>query len=602
VSLTILKQAYDEVRRVAVAGSVVAANDFRLKKLAAPLEQLGQKAPVFGKIAQAVTRLAESDEKDSAEALLELTTLVNAVLYTQGETGVAGVLEPIQTTFLGQQQTQASARVLKPLLEALTTTGSGRIEIIKDAHERGAFRDLRLVAPAVAALDDPYAEIAAYMADDVLPIYGPSIVSELREKLDVKGRGGHVHRLVLMHRLDPVGARATVMQALDEGSKEIRVAAIECLGGSPDDLPILLEHAKSKAKDVRAAALRGLANCDAAEAVDALRDAFKGVNLELAVAAVSVSRNPRVTDFVLEEANAQWDALAAGKEKDKAKLAKQVERMLCVLDCLCARDDRGTEQFLVRAFNARESLAKIKGDPGGKDVKQRLVSIMATGPKKAQQALVDAHATLSEDELGDAFTAACATRTPAEVFDLFGPYLSGTFHIRKKSRDAAWLKREAIARALFINLQTGQCTPPMESGGDSPVSATTLDPRWLDAAVRIEYIALVHALAVPSHAGANKLLATSFDELFNKSRDPYELIPVLKTMVRVRHTSAADAVIATITKHAKGVRGYAMYMIVPLILELPKEAVPKLEAMFPELPEKVLDQVLDHVTQLKNRP
>jgi hypothetical protein len=51
------------------------------------------------------------------------------------------------------------SRVLKPLLEALTTVGSGRLEIIRDAYERGAFQDLRLIAPALAALDDTYAEI-----------------------------------------------------------------------------------------------------------------------------------------------------------------------------------------------------------------------------------------------------------------------------------------------------------------------------------------------------------------------------------------------------------------------------------------------------------
>ena len=180
MSLAILKQVYDETRRLSIAGSVVAASDFRLKKLTAPLEQVGQKAPVFAKVAQAVTRLVESSEQESAEALLELSTLINAILYTQGETGLAGELEAIQTTNLGQPQTQASARVLKPLIEALSTTGSGRLEVIKDAHERGAFRDLRLVGPALAALDDPYAEIGEFMAEQVLPMYGTSIVPTLR--------------------------------------------------------------------------------------------------------------------------------------------------------------------------------------------------------------------------------------------------------------------------------------------------------------------------------------------------------------------------------------------------------------------------------------
>src|SRR5262245_65745027 len=133
MSIPVLTQVYDEVRRLSIAGSVVAGGDFRLKKLVPTLQQAGQKAPVFVKVAQAVNKVVESNEKSSAEGLLELSTLVNAILYTQGETGLAGKLEPIETTDLGQQ-TQASARVLKPLLEALTTTGSGRLEIIRDAH------------------------------------------------------------------------------------------------------------------------------------------------------------------------------------------------------------------------------------------------------------------------------------------------------------------------------------------------------------------------------------------------------------------------------------------------------------------------------------
>ena len=90
MSIPVLIQTYDEVRRLAIAGSVVAPGDFRLKKLVPPLEQAGQKAPVFAKVAEAVKRLVESNEQTSAAALLELATLVNAILYTQGETGVDG--------------------------------------------------------------------------------------------------------------------------------------------------------------------------------------------------------------------------------------------------------------------------------------------------------------------------------------------------------------------------------------------------------------------------------------------------------------------------------------------------------------------------------
>src|SRR5204862_7818175 len=101
MSIAVLAQVYDETRRLAVAGSVVAGGDFRLKKLVPPLEQAGAKAPVFARVGQAAKAVVEANEQTSAEALLELATLVNAILYTQGETGCPGPLRAIETTDLG---------------------------------------------------------------------------------------------------------------------------------------------------------------------------------------------------------------------------------------------------------------------------------------------------------------------------------------------------------------------------------------------------------------------------------------------------------------------------------------------------------------------
>ena len=55
MSIPVLIEVYDEMRRLAIAGSAVAPGDFRLKKLIPPLEKSGEKAPVFAKVAQAAT-------------------------------------------------------------------------------------------------------------------------------------------------------------------------------------------------------------------------------------------------------------------------------------------------------------------------------------------------------------------------------------------------------------------------------------------------------------------------------------------------------------------------------------------------------------------
>lgn len=599
MSIPVLTQVYDEVRRLSIAGSTVAPGDFRLKKLVPPLEQSGQKAPVFAKVAQSINQLLESTEQTSAAALLEVSTLVNAILYTQGETGLAGELKPIQTTNLGQQQTQTSARVLKPLFEALSETGGGRLEVVRDAFERGAFRDLRLVGPAVAALDDPYPEIADFIAQKVLPPYGKAILPDLREKFDVKGRGGHARRLMLMHRLDPEGTRETIKRALDEGSREIKIIAIECLGSTPDELSYLLEQSKAKARDVRMAALKALSRSDADDAVKTLCEVLKGKDIDLAMESVRTSRNPHVLEFVLAQIRHQFEAVLAEKSKDKEKLSPLTTRLLSLLECLRKREDESIGEVLLELFHQRQKLAAVKGDPSGKDIEQRLVSIMAFGPKASQQALIEAHASLPEDELADAFHAARLTRSPAEVFELFSGYVTAKVD-EKKKRDPVWLKREAIVDVL----NSSHVWSPYDSDFDEDnedAARAKLDPRWLDVAVQLEHAELVRELARPGHAKANQLLSKLFDEQLKKFKDVYELSSTLRTMVRVQHPDAADAIMATVGKHAKATHYYGLYWIAQLIPDLPAAALPKIEAWLPTLPENVIDQLLDYVTQLKSR-
>ncbi len=598
MSIAILNQVYEETRRLAIAGSVVAPGDFRLKKLQEPLQKAGEKSPVFAKVAQSIGQLVESNERTSAAALLELSTLVNAILYTQGETGLAGKLEPIETTNLGPQQTQTSARLLKPLLEALTTTGSGRLEIIKDAFERGGFRDLRLVKPALQALDDSYSEISEFVAQNVLPLYGRAILPELRARFDLKGKSGHLRRLALMHRLDPAGTRETVKQALEEGSKEMRVVAIECLGEDAEDLAFLLEQAHAKAKDVRAAALKALAKSSANDAVTTLQAAMQSGDLEIAVAPIRENRNPQLLKLLLAEAKQQADLLLTNKEKDKKKLGTQVTRFLHLLECLRDRDDAATERFLLDGFARQKEFASISAEPSGKDVVDRLVQVMSGGSRATRQALIDSHTELSADELPYAFVAARRSLTPPKVFDLFSPYLTAKIDEKKKGRDPAFAKREAILNLLVHPWHWRYNCHADEDAAENEVEK--LDPRWLEVAVDLEHLELVQALARPGHKRTNALLEKAFAEKLKKAKDVHDLVQVLTTMIRVQHPGATDAFLEVLTKNTKTTYwGWFTYWVGPLIPQLPKEALPRIEAVLPKLPEKAIDQLLEHVQALK---
>jgi hypothetical protein len=591
MSIALLGQVYDETRRLAIAGSVAAGGDFRLKKLTAPLEQAGAKAPVFAKVAEAVKNVVDGPEKNSAVALLELTTLVSAILYTQGETGMPGTLGAIETTDLGAPTSQASARVIKPLLEALTTTGAGRLELIKDACERGAFRDLRLVKPALDAIDDVYGEIGDLIAEKVLPLYGKAILPELRAKLDLKGRAGHPRRLHLMHKLDPAGTRDLVKQALDAGSKEVKVVAIECLGAEPEDLSYLIEQAAAKAQDVRQAAYQALSALDHDEAVAVLRKAMTGKDLSLAATSLLRSRSPKVLKLLLSEAKKEADSLPATKEKKEA--SQKIGRLQMLLGCLSGREDADTEAFIMSLFGRRAELAVLKGDTlDGADLNSSIVNLMQEGTKATQVALAEAHAQLSGDDLVQAFYAARHALPPGQVFEMFSPYLAAKGD-KKKSRDGSAEKREAMLKALDAHESRYWGYSQLEG-------LSTFDPRWLDLAVGMEHLALVRQLVRPGHAGANAFLQKSFDAALKKSKSLDECFEAVSAMVNSEHPGAVEAFIAAFEKHSK--KGtYYTWWFMRLITELPQSAVPRLEALLPNLDEKTADNLIIYIQQLREK-
>jgi hypothetical protein len=601
MSIPVLIQVYDEMRRLAIAGSSVAPGDFRLKKLIAPLEKSAEKAPVFGKAAQAVQAVVDSNDKTASTALLELTTLVNAILYTQGTTGIAGELKPLETTDLGQT-TQTGARTLKPLLEALSSTGSGRMEQVRDAFDRGTFKDLRLIKPALGAIDDPYPEIRDFICERVLPLYGSAILPELRAKLDIKGRGGHVKRLQLMHQLDPEGSREVIQQALNDGSKEMRVAAVECLGTTDDDLAYLLEQTRSKAKDVGAAALGALlrAGNKSADVIAALKKAIAGADLQLIVGRVKGCLLPEIRNYALEQAEQQLAEVL--KLKDKKLQGPAVDRLQQLVSSLDERTDPQAEAFLLKCFGHADAFAAIKSEPSGADLNELVAHVLCQGTAKMQMRLVTAHKALAGGMLSSALFAARATMSPAEFYEEFSPLLRGLSEKRTKKNSAEHDRGQALLAALNSNSDGLHFfhRPWMGRHAEAPQRRARplpdLDPRWLDAAVDAESVALVCSLARPGHSAANRLLS----EQLACAKNPQEL---LRTMVRIQHPEAIDALIAALKEQAKGKYHYYLsYWYGPMIAGLPRSALARIEELLPTLPDKMVDQLMEHVLALKNKP
>lgn len=603
MSIAVLSQVYAEARRLAVAGSVVAKGDFRLRKLLPPLEQAGAQAPVFAKVAEAARAVVDGPEANSAEALLELTALASAVLYTQGETGLAGPLEPIESSSLGGSTLQIPARELKPLLEALSGKGGGRYTPIKEAVDKGHFRDLRLIRPALAAIDDGYADVAELIADKVLPQYGSAVLEELRAKYDPKGTKGHPRRLKLLHQIDAAGARELVKEALDKGSKEVKVAAISCLGAEPEDRDFLIDQAASKTQDVRGAAYEALAKIDHPAAVAVLAKAIQGKDLHLATRAIVDSKNPTLAGVLAAEIRTSVDAFL--KLKDKKKASEAGDRLTDLINALPDAKSAELDALLLDLFARRAELAKVKGTLySGTDVVESVVSQMSDGSEKVRRVLVAAHAELEPDQLEQAFEAARPYLTPAELYDTFGPYLTALVGTkRKRGKDPAWDKGDAILNGIDSDFYVYSWLDPHDDDeddddselDDEPVrerpKPQPYDPRWLDLAVALKHTDAVQALAVPDHAGALAFAKAEFDAALKKAKQPGDVQDHIITLLRVGHPDATEAFFAGMAKRPKKVQYYHFYWYTNMIPRLPATAVPRLEETLAGFPKDIAEHV-----------
>ena len=129
-----------------------------------------------------------------------------------------------------------------------------------------------------------------------------------------------------MHALDPAGTRDLVKQALEAGSKEVKVAAIECLGAEPDDLSYLLEQASAKAQDVRAGGVPGPGDhrrrCGRRRAC---KRPWTGKDLDLAADSLHKSRNAKLLKCLIAAAEGELAALR--KTKDKKEIRPEDRRV-----------------------------------------------------------------------------------------------------------------------------------------------------------------------------------------------------------------------------------------------------------------------------------
>lgn len=593
MSIAILNETFSEVRRLMIAGSVVAPNDFRLQKLVEPLKRAGERAPVFLRVAEGVEQVVQSTEKSAATVLLELSALLTSILYTQGATGQAGPWTDLPPSPIELTRTATSAQMLKPLLEALTTKGGGRLETISSAYKLGLFHDLRLIRPALVAIDDSYGEIRELVADKILPSYGRAIVGELRRTFDPTGKAGHARRLKLLYRLAPEETRDLVRQALESGSKEVKLVALECLGDADEDLSFLLEQSQAKAKDVRGAALLSLGRLSHPEAQSRILQALESQELAL-LERVAMEAGPVYLVQAARERAAK-ELVELFDTQSKAEQKTRVEQLLCLLRMGTARSLPGTFEFLADVVQRHGALSAIRTAPGGDNILSLAVERLALGAEAEVALLIDQRESLPADQWPTIVHAARRTLSASRFFELFSPYL--------RTPEQKWVPDQRSVAILkeLVGVQRYFHHYLEKHGGQD--SQQPLDRRWLDFALDHDLPQLVYILARWEHPRLAAYLTARW-EAAKFAPDSEERLIVAYALVAAQHSAATGVVLSQLEGFkAQRTYSYQMEAWCRLAAQLPAAAVAPLTVMLtdPSITKYLSDEIADIIQTIQGR-
>ncbi|MCR8630016.1 HEAT repeat domain-containing protein [Paenibacillus radicis (ex Xue et al. 2023)] len=472
MSIAVLYEVHQEVRRLFIAGSGVAAGDFRLSKLLPQLQKLGESAPVFRRLAEAIQQTLEANSESSSVKLLELGTLLHSILYTQGSSELSGELKRFEPSgSLGI--TNVHYRKLRPLIDALTQRGPGRLEIVRQAKEEGLFHDMRTHIPAVVGLEDTYTEIADYLAEAVIPSIGAPVLPILMKQFQLNGGKADARKLLLIHRIGGIEYRELFQQAVDAGSTDVRLAAIDIWSNYAEFEGRLVELSRDKKKEVRRAALFALAKHPSDKAIDALMNALAGKDYSIALEPIQDCLDDHLTARLLVHANELFNKVTEGTLDEQT-----VERLATTVHCLEGRRTETVENYLISlvsnpSFNRKETDA----------VREHAAKLLLHSERQEAYAFLRNLHTLPDQRLiAYSFEAALRDLPPATVYEDYSP------QFRNKEQFAA----KELLRVMYNRTQ------PLMYAWDRAHKETAdiqWDSRWVHVFVEINEEELVCRLA-----------------------------------------------------------------------------------------------------------
>ena len=297
----------DRLEHAAIAGTGLMEDDFRLRRGVEAMEPLARVNPVFAKIHAGAMQLLSAPAQKRSVLLLDVLSLVDAVVYTQGTTLISEEGKPL-TPGTGTCE-QIPWSVLKPLTDALSGPGSGRTEVIRGVWKEHPeyFRDFRVLPKVVAAIGESSVELS-WTINQILSAQGKAIVPMLKKDFSPDGKSDMVRRIRLIAHLSGSEENDWYLSILPHCKKDLKEAVIQVLGMSKANSQVLMNLYKAERGRLRDVAFRAMARIETPECDRFCRAEAKkhpaavlslsGVNTELAGDLVASALRPMLEKYL----------------------------------------------------------------------------------------------------------------------------------------------------------------------------------------------------------------------------------------------------------------------------------------------------------------
>ena len=456
MKIPILQDLNNELTRLFIAGAKFATNDPRITRLIPQLEKLGERAPAIQKLAQMANHLVTTHEPEAA--LSDLGVYLNAILNTQGETSNPAMTQSPHNPILDTlPATTAPYSTLIPIVAALTNSGPAREETLKRAHDANRTSDFRLYPYFSKGLHDRHTPITILLTDTIIPSLGKVMIPYLLQDLDINGTKANARRLTILDNLGYDKILPLAEKIIDEGSPDVKLAAIPILGKSPTHEDLLISLSDDRSATIKEAALIGLITMDSTPGKEKMLKTLSSPRFKPAVQAASRCKDPAYTQQIFDLVTSQKQ----DKQFPEILPALGNKTAPHILDFLASQfkdlSPKDPENRKVHeAINL--ILFEMEDTPAALSIYQRISNTKAFQQRRHYH---NAQGYNTGYFAASYYNKALPLSTPAEIYDTFAAFYEAEmihhFNLAQSPKlDTRWLKpmigrQDIDALALLLN-------------------------------------------------------------------------------------------------------------------------------------------------------